>query len=149
MTLLLTLPSFMCGTVACVTDMAHRKIERFTIIVGVIAQFAVFIVQSITIGHVQQLLQACLIGIITVFIQCTLAICIPNSLGFGDITLSLLTTFTLGWFGFLTWSIWWIALACVGIVWTALFRWRQPHCRKMPFAPAIIIAEAITLWLGV
>ena len=84
-------------------------------------------------------LQALLFAALSAALQCALALVKPGSLGFGDVTTTLLMGLAVGMFG-----LCWIAL------WTRFDPQKHTaYAGRTPFAPAIVATGAIGIAVGV
>ena len=99
-------------------------------------------------------LQALLFAALSAALQCALALVKPGSLGFGDVTTTLLMGLAVGMCGLFAVVSWWLAVGVVGLCWIALWTRFDPQkhtsyaCRT-PFAPAIVATGAIGIAVGV
>lgn len=99
-------------------------------------------------------LQALLFAALSAALQCALALVEPGSLGFGDVTTTLLMGLAVGMFGLFAVVSWWLAIGVVGLCWITLWTRFDPqkhtsYAGRTPFAPAIVATGAIGIAVGV
>ena len=143
---MICLPSLLCGLAISVEDIRSRRIPRAWIVTGCTAQIIVNLIYALSINTLYLALQAIL--------QCALALVKPGSLGFGDVTATLLMGLAVGMFGLFAVVFWWLAISVVGLLWLVLWTRFDPqkhtaYAGKTPFAPALVAAGAIGIAIGV
>ena len=79
---------------------------------------------------------------------------VGGSLGFGDVTTTLLMGLAVGMFGLFAVVSWWLAIGVVGLCWITLWTRFDPqkhtsYAGRTPFAPAIVTTGAIGIAVGV
>lgn len=99
-------------------------------------------------------LQALLFAALSAALQCALALMKPGSVGFGDVTTTLLMGLAVGMFGLFAVVSWWLAIGVVGLCWITLWTRFDPqkhtsYAGRTPFAPAIVTTGAIGIAVGV
>ena len=95
--------------------------------------------------HSVPALQAILFAVLSAVLQCALALVKPGSLGFGDVTATLLMGLAVGMFGLFAVVFWWLAIGVVGLLWLVLWTRFDPqkhtaYAGKTPIAPALVAA---------
>ena len=92
------------------------------------------------------LLQALLFTVLCCLIQFALALLVPRSLGFGDVT----ALIPMG----LPVVVWWLAMGVAGITWIALWTRFDPqrtsptHAGKVPYVPVILAGAIVAVVVG-
>ena len=149
---MICLPSLLCGLAISVEDIRSRRIPRTWIATGCTAQIIVNLIYALSINTLYLALQAILFAVLSAVLQCALALVKPGSLGFGDVTATLLMGLAVGMFGLFAVVFWWLAIGVVGLLWLVLCFDPQKHTAyagKTPFAPALVAAGAIGIAIGV
>ena len=77
--------------------------------------------------HSVPALQAILFAVLSAVLQCALALVKPGSLGFGDVTATLLMGLAVGMFGLFAVVFWWLAIGVVGLLWLVLWTRFDPQ----------------------
>ena len=101
------------------------------------------------------LLQALLFTVLCCLIQFALALLVPRSLGFGDVTALIPMGLSVGLFGLLPVVVWWLAMGVAGITWIALWTRFDPqrtspaHAGKVPYVPVILAGAIVAVAVGV
>ena len=139
---MICLPSLLCGLAISVEDIRSRRIPRAWIATGCTAQIIVNLIYALSINTLYLALQAILFAVLSAVLQCALALVKPGSLGFGDVTATLLMGLAVGMFGLF------------GLLWLVLWTRFDPqkhtaYAGKTPFAPALVAAGAIGIAIGV
>ena len=114
---MICLPSLLCGLAISVEDIRSRRIPRAWIATGCTAQIIVNLIYALSINTLYLALQAILFAVLSAVLQCALALVKPGSLGFGDVTATLLMGLAVGMFGLFAVVFWWLAIgvsACYG-----------------------------------
>ena len=151
---MICLPSLLCGLAISVEDIRSRRIPRAWIATGCTAQIIVNLIYALSINTLYLALQAILFAVLSAVLQCALALVKPGSLGFGDVTATLLMGLAVGMFGLFAVVFWWLAIGVVGLLWLVLWTRFDPqkhtaYAGKTPFAPAATSAGAIGIAIGV
>lgn len=151
---MICLPSLLCGLAISVEDIRSRRIPRAWIATGWKAQIIVNLIYALSINTLYLALQAILFAVLSAVLQCALALVKPGSLGFGDVTATLLMGLAVGMFGLFAVVFWWLAIGVVGLLWLVLWTRFDPqkhtaYAGKTPFAPALVAAGAIGIAIGV
>ena len=151
---MICLPSLLCGLAISVEDIRSRRIPRAWIATGCTAQIIVNLIYALSINTLYLALQAILFAVLSAVLQCALALVKPGSLGFGDVTATLLMGLAVGMFGLFAVVFWWLAIGVVGLLWLGLWTRFDPqkhtaYAGKTPFAPALVAAGAIGIAIGV
>ena len=127
---LFTLPGLLCGLALSIEDVRHRRVPIV-------------------------LLQALLFTVLCCLIQFALALLVPRSLGFGDVTALIPMGLSVGLFGLLPVVVWWLAMGVAGITWIALWTRFDPqraspaHAGKVPYVPVILAGAIVAVAVGV
>ena len=151
---MICLPSLLCGLAISVEDIRSRRIPRAWIATGCTAQIIVNLIYALSINTLYLALQAILFAVLSAVLQCALALVKPGSLGFGDVTATLLMGLAVGMFGLFAVVFWWLAIGVVGLLWLDLWTRFDPqkhtaYAGKTPFAPALVAAGANGIAIGV
>ena len=151
---MICLPSLLCGLAISVEDIRSRRIPRAWIATGCTAQIIVNLIYALSINTLYLALQAILFAVLSAVLQCALALVKPGSLGFGDVTATLLMGLAVGMFGLFAVVFWWLAIGVVGLLWLVLWTRFDPqkhtaYAGKTPFAPSLVAAGAIGIAIGV
>ena len=102
---MICLPSLLCGLAISVEDIRSRRIPRAWIATGCTAQIIVNLIYALSINTLYLALQAILFAVLSAVLQCALALVKPGSLGFGDVTATLLMGLAVGMFGLFAWCL--------------------------------------------
>ena len=133
---MICLPSLLCGLAISVEDIRSRRIPRAWIATGCTVQIIVNLIYALSINTLYLALQAILFAVLSAVLQCALALVKPGSLGFGDVTATLLMGLAVGMFGL--------------VLWTRFDPQKHTaYAGKTPFAPALVAAGAIGIAIGV
>lgn len=151
---MICLPSLLCGLAVSVEDIRSRRIPRTWVAAGCVVQIIVNLIYALYANALFLALQALLFAALSAALQCTLALVKPGSLGFGDVTTTLLMGLAVGMFGLFAVVSWWLAVGVVGLCWIALWTRFDPqkhtsYAGRTPFAPAIVATGAIGIAVGV
>ena len=137
---MICLPSLLCGLAISVEDIRSRRIPRAWIATGCTAQIIVNLIYALSINTLYLALQAILFAVLSAVLQCALALVKPGSLGFGDVTATLLMGLAVGMFGLFAVVFWWTRFDP---------QKHTAYAGKTPFAPALVAAGAIGIAIGV
>lgn len=151
---MICLPSLLCGLAISIEDIRSRRIPRAWIAIGCLVQIIVDVVYALSINSLFLALQALLFAILATVLQFALALIKPGALGFGDVTATLLIGLSVGMFGLHAVVAWWLAMSVLGLLWLMIWTRFDPqkHTRfagRAPFAPAIVVAGAIGVLIGI
>ena len=133
---LFTLPGLLCGLALSIEDVRHRRVPIAWVAAGALLQLAA------------DFALCCLI-------QFALALLVPRSLGFGDVTALIPMGLSVGLFGLLPVVVWWLAMGVAGITWIALWTRFDPqrtspaHAGKVPYVPVILAGAIVAVAVGV
>ena len=132
---MICLPSLLCGLAVSVEDIRSRRIPRTWVAAGCVVQIIVNLMYALYANTLFLALQALLFAALSAALQCALALMKPGSVGFGDVTTSLL-------------------IGVVGLCWITLWTRFDPqkhtsYAGRTPFAPAIVTTGAIGIAVGV
>ena len=137
---LFTLPGLLCGLALSIEDVRHRRVP---------------IAYGVVVNDLFVLLQALLFTVLCCLIQFALALLVPRSLGFGDVTALIPMGLSVGLFGLLPVVVWWLAMGVAGITWIALWTRFDPqrtspaHAGKVPYVPVILAGAIVAVAVGV
>ena len=148
---MICLPSLLCGLAVSVEDIRSRRIPRTWVAAGCVVQIIVNLIYALYANTLFLALQALLFAALSAALQCALALMKPGSVGFGDVTTTLLMGLAVGMFGLFAVVSWWLA---IGLCWITLWTRFDPqkhtsYAGRTPFAPAIVTTGAIGIAVGV
>ena len=83
---LFTLPGLLCGLALSIEDVRHRRVPIAWVTAGALLQLAADFAYGVVVNDLFVLLQALLFTVLCCLIQFALALLVPRSLGFGDVT---------------------------------------------------------------
>ena len=151
---MICLPSLLCGLAVSVEDIRSRRIPRTWVAAGCVVQIIVNLKYALYANTLFLALQALLFAALSAALQCALALMKPGSVGFGDVTTTLLMGLAVGMFGLFAVVSWWLAIGVVGLCWITLWTRFDPqkhtsYAGRTPFAPAIVTTGAIGIAVGV
>lgn len=151
---LVALPSLLCGLAISIEDIRHRRVPRLWVAVGCLLQLVAVIIAALAGNTLFLVIQSAIFALVCTVIQCGLALLKPGSLGFGDVTTTLVMGLAVGTTGLWGVVIWWLAMGALGLVWILFwqrFDWQRntPYAGKVPFAPVIVVAAVIALGFGI
>ena len=141
---LFTLPGLLCGLALSIEDVRHRRVPIAWVAAG-----------GVVVNDLFVLLQALLFTVLCCLIQFALALLVPRSLGFGDVTALIPMGLSVGLFGLLPVVVWWLAMGVAGITWIALWTRFDPqrtspaHAGKVPYVPVILAGAIVAVAVGV
>ena len=136
---LFTLPGLLCGLALSIEDVRHRRVPIAWVAAGALLQLAADFAYGVVVNDLFVLLQALLFTVLCCLIQFALALLVPRSLGFGDVTALIPMGLSVGLFGLLPVVVWWLAMGVAGITWIALWTRFDPqrtspaHAGKVPY----------------
>ena len=131
---MICLPSLLCGLAISVEDIRSRRIPRAWIATGCTAQIIVNLIYALSINTLYLALQAILFAVLSAVLQCALALVKPGSLGFGDVTATLLMGLAVGMFGLFA-VVFWLACDWCGRLVMARFVGHVSIRRSIPHMP--------------
>ncbi|RSX52488.1 peptidase A24 [Bifidobacterium callimiconis] len=76
-------------------------------------------------------------------VQLLLAMIRPGTLGFGDVTCTLMMGLAVGWFGVEAVLVWWLLMGTLGLLMLGIQQRRGRD--SIPFAPAIVLSAVIVV----
>ena len=114
---MICLPSLLCGLAVSVEDIRSRRIPRTWVAAGCVVQIIVNLIYALYANTLFLALQALLFAALSAALQCALALMKPGSVGFGDVTTTLLMGLSVGMFGLFAVVSWWLAIGVVGLCW--------------------------------
>ena len=98
---LFTLPGLLCGLALSIEDVRHRRVPIAWVAAGALLQLAADFAYGVVVNDLFVLLQALLFTVLCCLIQFALALLVPRSLGFGDVTALIPMGLSVGLFGLL------------------------------------------------
>lgn len=113
---LFTLPGLLCGLALSIEDVRCRRVPIAWVAVGALLQLAADFAYGVVANDLFVLLQALLFTVLCCLVQFALALIVPKSLGFGDVTALVPMGLSVGLFGLLPVVVWWLAMGVCGIV---------------------------------
>lgn len=152
---LFTLPGLLCGLALSIEDVRHRRVPIAWVTAGALLQLAADFAYGVVVNDLFVLLQALLFTVLCCLIQFALALLVPRSLGFGDVTALIPMGLSVGLFGLLPVVVWWLAMGVAGITWIALWtrfgpqRTSPAHAGKVPYVPVILAGAIVAVAVGV
>lgn len=152
---LFTLPGLLCGLALSIEDVRHRRVPIAWVAAGALLQLAADFAYGVVVNDLFVLLQALLFTVLCCLIQFALALLVPRSLGFGDVTALIPMGLSVGLFGLLPVVGWWLAMGVAGITWIALWTRFDPqrtspaHAGKVPYVPVILAGAIVAVAVGV
>ena len=151
---LFTLPGLLCGLALSIEDVRHRRVPIAWVAAGALLQLAADFAYGVVVNDLFVLLQALLFTVLCCLIQFALALLVPRSLGFGDVTALIPMGLSVGLFGLLPVVVWWLAMGVAGITWIALWTRFDPqrtspaHAGKVPYVPVILAGAIVAVGVG-
>ncbi|WEV65141.1 peptidase A24 [Bifidobacterium sp. ESL0764] len=147
------LPSLLCGLALVVEDIRRFRVPRTWVLLGVLSQFAVFLVLAIVERNPAKVLMPLGYALLSAAIQFLLSRLKPGALGFGDVTASFLVGLAVGSFGLMLYLYWWLTMGALGLLWLLLWpRIVKPsfptNSPKAPFVPVIVFAGILAALLA-
>ena len=112
---LFTLPGLLCGLALSIEDVRHRRVPIAWVAAGALLQLAADFAYGVVVNDLFVLLQALLFTVLCCLIQFALALLVPRSLGFGDVTALIPMGLSVGLFGLLPVVVWWLAMGVAGM----------------------------------
>ena len=152
---LFTLPGLLCGLALSIEDVRCRRVPIAWVAVGALLQLAADFAYGVVANDLFVLLQALLFTVLCCLVQFALALIVPKSLGFGDVTALVPMGLSVGLFGLLPVLVWWLAMGMCGIAWIAWWTRFDPqrkspaYAGKVPYAPVILVGAAVAIVVGV
>ena len=152
---LFTLPGLLCGLALSIEDVRCRRVPIAWVAVGALLQLAADFAYGVVANDLFVLLQALLFTVLCCLVQFALALIVPKSLGFGDVTALVPMGLSVGLFGLLPVVVWWLAMGMCGIAWIAWWTRFDPqrkspaYAGKVPYAPVISVGATVAIVVGV
>ena len=103
---LFTLPGLLCGLALSIEDVRCRRVPIAWVAVGALLQLAADFAYGVVANDLFVLLQALLFTVLCCLVQFALALIVPKSLGFGDVTALVPMGLSVGLFGLLPELVW-------------------------------------------
>ncbi|PLS24145.1 peptidase A24 [Bifidobacterium imperatoris] len=149
---LFTLPGLLCELALSIEDMRVRRVPLPWVAIGALVQLIAVLVYAVMTNDLFVLLQTLLFTVLCCLIQFALALIVPRSLGFGDVTALVPVGLAVGMFGLFTIVLWWLAMGICGLIWigcwTKLSHPQSAYAGKVPYVPVILVAAIIALMLS-
>lgn len=148
---LFTLPGLLCGLALSIEDVRRRRVPIAWVLTGAGLQLIADFAYGVMTNDLFVLLQVLLFTVLCCLIQFALALIIPKSLGFGDVTALIPLGLSVGLFGLLPVVIWWLSMGIIGIIWIALWTRFDPqrkspaHAGKVPYVPVIVMGAVVAI----
>ena len=147
-------PGLPCGRALSSEDVRHRRVPSAWVAAGALLQLAADFAYGVVVNDLFVLLQALLFTVLCCLIQFALALLVPRSLGFGDVTALIPMGLSVGLVGLVPVVVWWLAMGVAGITWIALRtrfapqRTSPAHASKVPNVPEILAGAivAVAVW---
>lgn len=152
---LFTLPGLLCGLALSIEDVRCRRVPVRWVLCGALLQLATDCAYGVVSNDLFVVLQALLFTVLCCLVQFALALMVPKSLGFGDVTALVPMGLAVGLFGLLPVLVWWVAMGVLGIAWIALWMRFDPqrnspaYAGKVPYVPVILVGAAVAIVAGV
>ncbi|MBT1163621.1 prepilin peptidase [Bifidobacterium felsineum] len=153
MAYLFTLPGLLCELALSIEDMRTRRVPWPWVASGALLQLIAVFIYGVMTNDLFAFLQALLFTVLCCLIQCALALIVPRSLGFGDVTALVPIGLAVGMFGLSPVVIWWLAMGVCGLIWIGC--WTKftasnasAHTGKVPYVPVIFMSAIIALALN-
>ena len=141
---LFTLPGLLCGLALSIEDVRHRRVPIAWVAAGALLQLAADFAYGVVVNDLFVLLQALLFTVLCCLSHFALALLVPRSLGFGDVTALIPMGLSVGLFGLLPVVVWWLAMGVAGITWIALWTRFDPqrtspaHAGQVTYVPVVL-----------
>ena len=147
---LFTLPGLLCGLALSIEDVRRRRVPLVWVAAGALVQIAADFGYGVMTNDLFVLLQALLFTVLCCLIQLALALIVPKSLGFGDVTALIPMGLAVGLLGLWSVVVWWVAMGVAGVVWIAVWTRFDPqrdtaYAGKVPYVPAILTGAVVTV----
>lgn len=148
---LFTLPGLLCELALSIADIRTRRVPLPWVGVGTLLQLIAVFVYGVMSNDLFVLLQAVLFTALCCVIQLALALLVPKSLGFGDVTALVPAGLAVGMLGLLPIVVWWLAMGVLGIGWIMLWlrfdsrRSAPEHAGKVPYVPVIALGAVLAI----
>lgn len=148
---LFTLPGLLCELALSIADIRTRRVPLPWVGVGSLLQLIAVFVYGVMSNDLFVLLQAVLFTALCCVIQLALALLVPKSLGFGDVTALVPAGLAVGMLGLLPVVVWWLAMGVLGIGWIMLWlrfgprRSASEHAGKVPYVPVIALGAVLAI----
>nr|WP_217625514.1 prepilin peptidase [Bifidobacterium callimiconis] len=139
----LFIPTAVAGFVVTCTDIRTRRVPRAVIAAGSLTQVICMVAWCATAGRWSSLIMSLVLALACAAVQLLLAMVRPGTLGFGDVTCTLMMGIAVGWFGVEAVLVWWILMGLLGLVMLGVQKRRGGD--SIPFAPAIVLAAVIVV----
>ena len=137
---LFTLPGLLCGLALSIEDVRRRRVPIAWVAVGALLQLAADFAYGVVANDLFVLLQALLFTVLCCLVQFALALIVPKSLGFGDVTALVPMGLAMGVCG-IAWIAWWTRFDPQ--------RKSPAYAGKVPYAPVILVGAAVAIVVGV
>jgi len=128
------------------TDIRERRVPRRWIALGYATQFLALLLWCVSSNQLFTLMLAVVISLAAAVLQLLLGLIKPGSLGFGDVTITLVMGLAVGGVGRTAVLYWWIAMGVIGLAAIINARLRGRH--DIPFAPVIVASSVLGVLLA-
>ncbi|WP_163199782.1 prepilin peptidase [Bifidobacterium saimiriisciurei] len=118
------------------TDIRTRRVPRMTVASGCVLQVACVVVWCLHSRSWTMLAWSVGLAATCALVQLGLAMIRPGTLGFGDVTCTLLMGLAVGCRGVETVAVWWLFMGLFGLIMLRIQRGRGRD--SIPFAPVIV-----------
>ncbi|NMM93228.1 prepilin peptidase [Bifidobacterium oedipodis] len=147
---LFCLPGLLCGLALSIEDVRHRRVPLTWVALGALCQLVADLAYGIISNNLFALVQALLFTALCCLLQLALALIVPKTLGFGDVTALIPLGLAVGLFGLFAVVVWWLAMGLLGLAWIVLWLRFDPqhtsaYAGKVPYVPALLIGAIIAI----
>ncbi|NMM99609.1 peptidase A24 [Bifidobacterium sp. DSM 109958] len=140
------LPGLLCGAAVSVVDVRERRVPRAWVAAGYVAQLVALLVWCVAANQLFTALTAVVISLGAAVLQLLLGLIRPGSLGFGDVTITLVVGLAVGAAGWFAVLYWWLAMGALGLA--AIGVGARTGHDDVPFAPVITAAGVLGVALA-
>lgn len=140
------LPGLLCGAAVSVTDLRSRRVPRRWVAAGYALQFVALTAWCVATNQLFTAMVAVVISLGAAVLQLLLGLIRPGSLGFGDVTTTLVVGLSVGAAGWFAVLYWWLSMGVLGLAAIGIGV-RTGH-DDVPFAPVITAAGALGVALA-
>ena len=143
---LVLLPSLLCGAAISISDVRSRRVPRTWVAGGYVVQLIALLVWAVLANQLFMVMIAVVISVGAALLQLLLSLIVPGTIGFRDVTTTLLVGLAVGAMGWIAVLYWWVAMGLLGLALIALGR--RMGKSDMPYAPVIVLAGIIAVALA-
>lgn len=155
MVYLVPIPGLLIVAFLAINDIRTRQVPRLWVLFGMVVELISMVCYGATNHHLAHtLITAGSIAIVSTLVQYALALIRTNTIGLGDVTAILLTSFSIGVLGWPSALLFWFLLGILGISSISLYllwvRHKSVHTTSdqessYPFVTVILAAALITV----